>query len=125
MSDSENLAPAQTFAERMRDAAEQRIAEQQAQFRRVRDLVLGTSQTRDRVGDVIQLSDSDFLVEVITPLSTTWTTVVGDKRAFEHWHTQDEALLHLVARRHNTNGHGDTAAAAYYAARVLGITEKE
>ena len=73
MSDSENLAPAQTFAERMRDAAEQRIAEQQAQFRRVRDLVLGTSQTRDRVGDVIQLSDSDFLVEVITPLSTWWT----------------------------------------------------
>lgn len=121
---SENPTANQTaMYDRMRDAALDREREQAAERNRISDLILGCVPRSHRLGDVIWVG-SDCVAEVIGRNQTTWTTVVDDQRGFAHWLTQDEALLHLIAIRHEGNPDGSRQA-AYYAARVLGIPEKE
>jgi hypothetical protein len=117
------------FIERQKEGALAQIREQQAEFARVADIVLpkpasgGLRNTTRRVSDVITIG-ADHLVEVTDRHKgveeVTWTTVVGDKRSIHYFHKQDEALLHLIARRHDDNENGSSDA-AFYAGRVLGV----
>lgn len=97
-------------------AALDRWHEENADHQRISELVTGGNRRR-RVGDVIRLADGDYLVEV----DGTWTAVVDDQPGQRYYHTQDGALLDLIARRHGTKAHhayGFVVAAG----RVLGIT---
>lgn len=116
-----------SFLDQQRDAALQQIREQQAEFTRIANIVI--PERRDalrhsarRVSDLVKLGDNDFLVEVTDrhkgAVQVAWTTVIGGKSCIYYFHTQDEALLHLVARRHDPDSDG---AAAFYAGRVLGL----
>lgn len=128
--DTDQPAPTnrRSFRDRQRDAALQQIQEQQAEFSRVADIVLPKRRdpyhrSSDRVTEVIRLGN-DYLVEVTDRDRVTWTTVVGGKRTSWHHDKQEGALLHLIARRYNDNDNSNHAA-AFYAGRVLGITDKE
>lgn len=107
-----------TFTEQRQAAMLAEAQQQQAEFRRVADLVAGNSRTR-RVEDVIRIG-GDHLVRVVNGDSTHWTTVVADKPTCWYHDTQEQALLHLIACRYDPNP--DTSVqAARYAGRVLGI----
>lgn len=105
--------------DRMREAALTQVREQQAEMRRVEQLVLGDN-SRDRVTELTKLGD-DYVVEVRQPNGCiTWTTVVdGEKTPFRH-ERQEDAVLHLIARRYDDNPN-TSLDAAYYAGRVLGV----
>lgn len=113
------------FIERQKENAVAEIRERNADRKRVAAIVLGDNyRGRRHVTEVINLG-GDYLVAVTerNPAGedvTTWTTVVGDKRTHDHHHRQDEAILHLVARRHDNSG-SDSVSAAYYAGRILGL----
>lgn len=117
-----------SFLDRMKDAAYQRDQEQLAAHRRVRTLVLGEKNPfGSRIGDIVKLGD-DYVVEVIKrdketgEDKSTWTTVVGGKARSFHFHTQEQAVLHLIARRYNDDDNSNHHA-AFYAGRVLGIPD--
>jgi hypothetical protein len=105
--------------DRLRDAAVEQVHEQQAEYRRIGDLVLGRD-SRDRVTDLVKLGD-DYVAEVTARNGmVTWTTVVnGEKTPFHH-ERQEDAVLHLIARRYDDNPNSNIQA-AYYAGRVLGV----
>lgn len=107
-----------SMLDRLRDAAVEQVREQQAEHRRISDLVLG-SDSRDRVTDLVKLGD-DYMVEVTARNGAiTWTTVVnGEKTSFHH-ERQEDAVLHLIARRYDENPNTNIQA-AFYASRVLG-----
>lgn len=109
-----------------RDAAAEQVQERADESCKVAEIVLGTGSHlgRERVGDVVKLGD-DYLVQVMRNRSnTTWTTVVGGERSSWHYHTQEAAILHLIARRHDDNPNSN-ASAAFYAGRVLGLPKDE
>lgn len=115
-----------SFLDRRRDAALAELRERQAEHARVADIVLGPNRTgtRRRVTDVIGLLGG-HLVEVADGDRVTWTTVVDGKASSWHHLTQEAAVLHLIARRHDPNDNTNHAA-AFYAGRVLGLDrEKE
>ncbi|MER7331747.1 MULTISPECIES: hypothetical protein [unclassified Micromonospora] len=127
MSDTDN-SPRPSFLDRQRDAALAQITEQQQEFRRVAELVIPSDRRRrsdERVTDVIRLGN-DHLVEVTKRGSdeqgdtVRWTFVIGDKAAGWYHHTQEDAILHLIASRYDDNPNSN-GAAALYAGRVLGI----
>lgn len=104
---------------RMKDAAYEQWRTESAQRR---DLETTLKLMRgDRLGDVVRLGD-DFVVEVHSRGDdATWTTVVRGERNPRHWDSQEEAVLHLIARRHGDRD-GESVP---YAARVLGIPANE
>ena len=109
-----------SFLDRQRDAALAELREKQDEFRRVADIVLGTNRgSRQHVTNVIKLGD-DYLVEVTKRDETLWTTVVRQKASNSYFYGQEEAILHLIARRYDDNPNSN-GSAAFYAGRVLGI----
>lgn len=105
----------------MRDAAVQRDVDQRAEFSRVEALVLGDSyKGRDRVTEVIAL-EGGHIVEVTDRDGALWTTVHNDRPSNQHFYTQHEAILHLIAQVHGAKRH-DTGPARF-AGRVLGMPE--
>lgn len=115
-------APKKSIQERMRDAAVEQQQERFAEHRKVTEIVLGSNRARRRVGEIVKLGD-DYVVEVEDRDIITWTTVVGGNGTPMHHHTQEMAVLDLIARRHDPNP-SSTAAAAFYAGRVLGINQQ-
>lgn len=105
----------------MKDAAYQRWLEEGQRRRDIEAVVLGRN-SRDRMGDVVTLGP-DHVVEVISGSESMWTTVVGEKPAHQYHHSQEEAVLHLIARRYN--GATDSAAMAFAAGRVLGLPARD
>lgn len=101
----------------MKEAAYERWQQESAERREVEKVILGERPVRARIGEMVKLGD-DYAVQVIRGDEATWTTVVGGKRSPFHHLTQELAVLHLIARRHEERG-ADTA--VIYAARVLGI----
>jgi hypothetical protein len=113
-----------SIQERLRDAAVEQAQERAAERRRVEEIVFGSRSfdSSERIGDIVKLGD-DYVVEVErTGHDTTWTTVVAGKRSSWHHHTQEAAVLHLIARRYDDNPNSN-AQAAFYAGRVLGIPQ--
>lgn len=116
-------AQKKSIEERMRDAAVEQQRERAAERRNVEKIVLGerSFDSRERLGEIVNLG-GDYVVEVgKTGHDTTWTTVVAGKRTSWHHHTQEAAILHLIARRYDDNDNSNHQA-AFYAGRVLGIT---
>lgn len=115
------------IVQRMKDAAYQQVQDDAAERRRLEDIALGRNGGRYRLGEAVRVGD-DYAVEIIAPHSddtgNTWTTVVGDRRGTFVWKTMEMAVLHLIARRHETN-ENDSYAAARYAARVLAVPAEE
>lgn len=108
-----------SILDRMREAALTAIQEQQAEMRRVEQIVLGDN-SRDRVTDLVKLGE-DYVVEVTARNGTvTFTTVVGGEKTPFHHERQEDAVLHLIARRYDDNPNTNLSA-AYYAGRVLGV----
>lgn len=112
-----------------RDAAIQAAAleqyhAQQDEFARVSTIVLGEPNRRrpnQHIDTFIKVGDGDYVVSVAEYRSDDppkWTTVVGNQRSSWYWRTHDEALLHLVARRHDDNPNSNSAS-AICAGRVL------
>ncbi len=117
-----------SFLDRQRDAALQEIRDQQTEFQRIANIVLPTQpgafrSSRKRVSDVIALG-ADHLVEVTDGDTVLWTFVIDGKATSWRHHTQEEAILHLIASRYDSN---DSASvnAAFYAGRVLGLPAAE
>ncbi len=114
-----------SFLDRQRDHALAQIAEQQTEFRRVADIVIPPSSAAaqrgsKRVTDVINLGD-DHLVEVTgRDNSVQWTFVVGGKAGNWYHQRQEDAILHLIASRYDSNPNSNVHA-AFYAGRVLGL----
>lgn len=107
------------IVDQMKGAAYQQMIERQNDFTRVAQIVLGANRGRHRVTDMVQLGE-DYVVEVTEPKGRTlWTTVVADQRSSRYYETQEEAVLHLIARRHDPDPN-TSAQAAFYAGRVLG-----
>jgi hypothetical protein len=105
--------------DRLRDAAVEQVREQQAEHRRIEKLVLGRD-SRDRVTDLVKLGD-DYVVEVTARNGAiTWTTVVNGEKTPYHHERQEDAVLHLIARRYDDNPNTNVNAACY-AGRVLGV----
>lgn len=106
--------------ERQKEAALQRLREENDDRRRIADLVVGNSRHR-RVTDIIRLGDGDYIVQTDDNM---WMAVVGNSvtGAWEY-HSQDEALLDLVARRAGARA-GEATNAVFFACRVLGVTEQ-
>jgi hypothetical protein len=74
----------------------------------------------DRVTDIVRLGD-DYVVEVTARNGAiTFTTVVDEVRTSTHWETQQEAVLHLIARRYQTDAMASMNT-VFYAGRVLGV----
>lgn len=110
-----------SFLDRRKDAALAEIRERGAEHRRIEEIVLA-GNSRNRVTEVIRL-EGDYLAQVEgRDGATTWTTVVNGERSTWHHHTQEEAILHLIARRYDPNPNSN-ASAAFYAGRVLGIPQ--
>lgn len=108
-----------SFLDRRKATALERLYEQANDRQRVTAIVL-RKNSPDRVDEVIRLGD-DYLVEITKPDATVvWATVVGSKDDSWRHRTQEEAILHLIARRYN-NDPDSNYAAAFHAARVLGI----
>jgi hypothetical protein len=120
---STDTAPHKTIHERQRDAALAQVAEWRAEKRRVAEIVLGPNPPiRRHLSEVIKLGD-DYLIQVRDGNEPpTWTTVVNGKRSIWLFPTQEEALLHLIARR-GDDDENTSANAAHYAGRVLGLPE--
>lgn len=113
-------APGRTFLDRQRDAAMQRVQEQAAETRKVREIVLRSDDLR-RIGEIIRVG-GDYVAEIVErDQQPLWTAVVDGKRSSECFYTVDLALLHLIALRHDPDGRGTHA--HHYAARVLGATD--
>jgi ABC-type uncharacterized transport system permease subunit len=109
-----------SFLDRQKEAALADLHERQAEHRRIADLVLGRNGSRSFVTEVIKLG-GDYVVEVTArDGSSTWTTVVNDERGHLHHMRQEEAILHLIASRYDSNANSNTQA-AFYAGRVLGL----
>lgn len=107
-----------SFLDRQRDAALEEVRERAAERHRIEDIVIGTDPYRRygrRMGEVVKLG-SDYVVEVHGAVAP-WTVVESGKATSYYFPTQEEAALYLFALRHGTYD----IAAAYYAARVLGI----
>jgi hypothetical protein len=118
----EPTPPRQSFADRMRENALQRVKTQSAVRSQVTQAVLG-DHPRGHLGVIIDLANdfSDHVAEVIDQGFggvPTWTTVHQGKNDHIHFHSQDVAMLHLIARRNGDRSHG---AAAGYAARLLNV----
>ena len=111
---------ANSIIDQMRDAAYERENEQRKVERAVAEIVLGKNPGgRKRVTAVIPLGD-DHLVELSVEGKVWWTFVVNDMRGSRYHFTQEQAILHLIATRHDHNP--DTSyAMAVAAGRVLGI----
>lgn len=108
-----------SFVERQKEAALAEVRERHEEFRRVADIVLGANSTQRRVTEVIRLGD-DFLVQIVGKGGTAWTFVVDDQRTSWVHERQENAILHLIAARHDPNPNSNHAA-AFYAGRVLGV----
>jgi hypothetical protein len=113
-----------SFQEIQLEAALSRLQEQAAERRKVAQIVLGpNSQSRRRVGEIVKLGD-DYIAEVRDGKQpATWTTVVNGKADSWLFHSQEEAVLYLIARRHSGDDPNSAPNAAFYAGRVLGIPE--
>lgn len=119
-----------SIIDRMKDAAYEQIRAQQDEFDRIADLVIGSDRRSSRrVTEVINLGD-DHLVEVTDKNrqtgedETTWTFVIGSKASNWHHHTQEHAILHLIATRHDPDPNSNHQA-AFYAGRVLGVPNND
>src|SRR5688572_19200658 len=109
-----------SIIDRMKDAAAEQTREQQDERRRVAEIVLGKNVGGYRVTDMVKVGD-DYAVEVTDRKDdATWTTVVGGERGLTMFLTQEEAVLHLIARRYDDNPNSNVQA-AFYAGRVLGV----
>lgn len=121
MSDT-NGTPRKPFLERQRDRALAEITEQRNEFRRVAELVVPSDRrgSSQRVTNVIRLGD-DHLVEVTDrDDSVMWTFVVAGKSVNWYHHTQEDAILHLIASRYDSNPNSSHVI-AFCAGRVLGL----
>lgn len=108
-----------SFLDVQRDAALTQIRGQHAELRRVEEIVLGDN-SRDRVTEIVKLGD-DYVVEVRQPNGCIlWTTVVDGQKCSQYHERQEDAVLHLIARRYDDNPNTNLSA-AYYAGRVLGV----
>lgn len=113
-----------TFIERQKEAALAEVRERNEEHRRIADIVLGANNpTGRRVTEVIRLGD-DYLVQSVGKGGTAWTFVVDDQRTSWVHVRQEDAILHLIASRYDTNPNSNHAA-AFYAGRVLGIDRTE
>lgn len=107
------------FLDVQRDAALAQIREQADELLRVQKVALGDN-SRDRVTEVVKLGE-DYVVEVTEPKGRVlWTTVVDGQGCSQYHERQEDAVLHLIARRYDPNPNTNLDA-AYYAGRVLGV----
>jgi hypothetical protein len=119
MCDTEARAP-KSFLEARREAALAELRERAAEHRKVADIVIGTDHHTRRgrsVGEIVKLG-SDYVVEVQgdTPRGAPWTVVESSKATSWYFHTQEEAVLYLLALRHNRDH-----TAVYYAGLILNL----
>lgn len=112
---------ADAIRDMQRDAAYQDMLAANADHDRITKLILGDRPGRGHLSDLIKLGDNDYLAQITTKTGSLWTTVVNGQPSSTHHHTQDMALLHLVARRHDDNPN-DSYQAARFAGRALGVT---
>lgn len=110
------------------DAAANRIREESKEHSLVAELILGKdSSRRGRYVEQFVKLGEDYLVLVkggfSDPNGLMWTFVVNGEA--NHWYhrTQEEAILHLIAARHDKNPNSN-GQAAFYAGRVLGVREE-
>lgn len=119
--------PNESIIQRMKDAAYERIQEQQNEHSYLADLVLGDITKRGvrYIGEIVKLG-GDYLVEVFgrNREDATWTTVVSGKPTSQHHYRQEEAVLHLIARRYDDDPNRSPQA-AFYAGRVLGLPQSD
>jgi hypothetical protein len=110
--------------ERLRDAAVEQQRIQQEEWRRVANLVLRRNPGHRRVAEIVSFC-GDYLVQVVDrDQPTTWTTVVHGRANSRHFYGPESAMLHLLARRVNDIDANQSSSAAFYAGRVLGITDE-
>jgi hypothetical protein len=110
-----------TIVERMKQAAYEQSREQYAERNRVAAMVLTEAAQRrgDGIGEIVKLG-GDFVVQVVRRgEDPSWTTVVGGEKSTWHFRTQEEAVLHLIARRYDDKDSSQSA--AFYAGRILGV----
>lgn len=110
------------------DAAAERVRKEHEEHSLVAELVLGKdSSRRGRYVEQFVKLGEDYLVLVkggfSDPNGLMWTFVVNGEA--NHWYhrTQEEAILHLIAARHDKNPNSN-GQAAFYAGRVLGVREE-
>lgn len=108
-----------SFIERQKDAALEQVRNQQAEARKIEELILGRNHHGRYVSVVVKIGD-DWVAEVVKGDEKTWTFVVNGKASMFHHGTQEEAILHLIASRYEPNLN-ENYRAAYYAGRVLGL----
>ncbi|MEV1315425.1 hypothetical protein AB0J14_04990 [Micromonospora arborensis] len=111
---------AHSIIDRMKDAAYERENERREVERAVEKIVLGkNADRRQRVTTVITLGD-DHVVEITDRDKVMWTFVVNGERGSRYHFTQEQAILHLIASRYDSNSN-DSYAMATAAGRVLAI----
>jgi hypothetical protein len=117
---NEATAPRKSFLDMQRDAALEQVRQQSDERQRVRDLVIG-KRRHESLGDLVRLGD-DYVAEIIRGDDITWATVLsGQPDSWRHL-TQEQAILHLIAKRYDSNPNSNINA-AFYAGRVLGLPE--
>lgn len=90
-----------------------RDAAVRARRQEIRDaLDLGRSYS---LGETIDLGNGDAVAEITSAGGTYWAAVAGNKRPPSWVETRDEALVHLVALRHD----GRSTQAHTYAMRTM------
>lgn len=109
------------FSKLRAEAAIQREAEEEAEGRKV-DQILGLDGSGPtRSGDVIRLGVGSYVVEVINAIGrkgqTLWAVIVDGEQTHALFETQDLALLAYVAR--GTKSDMERSALTYGAARLL------
>lgn len=115
------------IAQQQQDAAMAHMLEHSREHARISELVLGSNAMRRgrQVTALIKLGE-DYLVQVkgsfSEPDSLNWTFVVNDDPSHFYHPTQELALLHLLAARHDPNPNSNHMWAAA-AGRVLGLPE--
>jgi hypothetical protein len=111
------------FVDAMKQDAWDRAKQERAERSRLNVLIHGL-ESRHGLGEIVKLGD-DYVVEVRDggrTYDSLWTTVVNGEKTFHHHATQEAAILHLIARRHDSNPN-TSACAAFYAGRILGLPE--
>jgi len=122
--DTKPAADRRSFLDIQKDAALEDVRKQQAEFKRIADIVLpgrrdGIRRTSQRVTDVIAL-DGDHLVEITDGDKTMWTFVVAGKASNWRHRTQEQAILHLIATRYDANDN-NSVHTVFFANRLFGI----
>lgn len=116
------IADQPTIVQRQAEAALAAVREQADEIRRVEETVLGDRQRGQRVYEIVKLGD-DYLAKVEGGTVPMWTFVVNGKPTSWRYENQEDAILHLIAARYDSNPNSNYAA-AHYAGRVLGRPDR-